>query len=255
MSAMLFNSLLFFVSCIFYFSVVVIGYRLFGRPFLYAWSALSIVIANIEVLIQVDMFGLHATLGNSIYACSFLVTDLLSELYGKKAAHKAVNIGVFTAVVWVIATQLMTAFMPNDTDFAMSSLKTIFELMPRLALASVFTYAVSQRLDVFLYHLVWKFTAKRWGKRKHMWSRNLTTMVSQTIDSIAFNIIAFAGVFEIPYLISITVVTIVVKMLCVISDTPFLYIMRRVGEKHHGFEVMTEDKGIMSIKEYEKLYK
>ena len=62
---------------------------------MYCFTAIATITANIEVLIMVDAFGMEQTLGNILFASTFLVTDIISEVDGKKAAQKAVNIGIF----------------------------------------------------------------------------------------------------------------------------------------------------------------
>ena len=83
------NSVLFILSIIFYLFAVVIAYKMFGKTGLYVFTAISAILANIQVCKNVDIFGLSTTAGNTLYAASFLVTDILSEKYGKKAAQKA----------------------------------------------------------------------------------------------------------------------------------------------------------------------
>ena len=62
---------------------------------MYAWIALATVIANIEVVKCVDIFGMPLTLGNITYGSIFLATDILSEKYGIKSAKKGIFIGFF----------------------------------------------------------------------------------------------------------------------------------------------------------------
>ena len=222
MSENLFNTLLFFGTVLLYCGGVGAAYWFFGKIGLYIWTALSAVIANIEALVQCNMFGLELTLGNAIYASSFLVTDILSEKYDKKSAQKAVYIGLFTAFIWVAATQMITLFTPNANDFIMPHLQKVFHVLPRIALASVFTYAVSQTLDIHLYHLWWKLTGKT---ERFLWLRNNgSTLISQLTDTIVFTLIAFAGLFPWQYIFTLCWTTYMVKALVALFDTPFLYL-------------------------------
>ena len=99
------NEILFLISIVFYLSGVLFAYKIFGKTGLYIWSAIGATLANIEAMKMVDMFGLSVTLGNALYASNFVVTDILSENYDKESANKAVNIGLFVTVIWVLATQ------------------------------------------------------------------------------------------------------------------------------------------------------
>ena len=59
------------------------------RDSMYCFTVFATIAANIEVLLLVDAFGMEMTLGNILFATTFLVTDILSETEGKKAAEKA----------------------------------------------------------------------------------------------------------------------------------------------------------------------
>ena len=75
------------------FGAILIVYRLFGKIGLFIWVPIAAITANIQVLKTIEIFGLTATLGNIVYATTFLVTDILSENYGKSDARKAVAFG------------------------------------------------------------------------------------------------------------------------------------------------------------------
>ena len=85
------NELLWIVMLLLNFAGILVMYRLFGRIGLYAWVPIAVIIANIQVIKTVQLFGLTSSLGNIVYATSFLATDILSENYGKKDAGKAVG--------------------------------------------------------------------------------------------------------------------------------------------------------------------
>ena len=84
------NELLLIISVIVIYSAVVLFYRFFGKAGVYCWTVLATVAANIEVTMVVDAFGMEQTLGNILFASTFLATDILSETAGRKAANKAV---------------------------------------------------------------------------------------------------------------------------------------------------------------------
>ena len=88
------------------FGGVLVAYRFFGKAGLYCWTVMATIAANIEVLILVDAFGMEQTLGNVMFASTFLVTDILSENVGKKEANRAVNLGIFTSIFFILISQL-----------------------------------------------------------------------------------------------------------------------------------------------------
>jgi len=206
--------------------LLIIGvYQLFGKIGLLVWIPISTIVANVQVIQTVDLFGYVATLGNIVYASSFLVTDILSEKYGKHEARKAVWIGFFSVISMTILMWLALRFLPLDDEVSQSSFKslqTIFTFMPRIVLASLSAYLISQFHDVWAFHF-WK----RKFKDKHLWLRNnLSTMVSQLIDSIVFTLVAFYGVFSTEVLWEIAATTYVLKWVVAAADTPFVYLAR-----------------------------
>ena len=78
------NELLILLSLVVLYGSVLLWMKLFGKQGLYGWTVIATIAANIEVLILVDAFGMEQTLGNVLFASTFLVTDILSESYGKK---------------------------------------------------------------------------------------------------------------------------------------------------------------------------
>lgn len=216
------NELLWLLLFIVTFGGLVIWYRLFGKGGLFAWIALAGILANIQVVKTIELFGITATLGNIIYASSFLATDILSERYGKRDANKAVGIGFCSIITMALVMNIALLFRPAPSDFSQDALKTIFSVMPRISLASLAAYGFSQFHDVWSYHY-WK---RRLPDRKHLWVRNnASTMVSQIIDTLVFVSVAFWGVYPFGVLVQIFITTYVIKWVVALLDTPFLYLV------------------------------
>jgi uncharacterized integral membrane protein (TIGR00697 family) len=223
------NELLWLAMLLANFLLIIIAYKLFGKWGLVMWIPVSVIVANIQVVQTVKLFGLAATLGNIVYATSFLVTDILSENYGKQEAKKAVWVGFFSLISMTLLMNMALHFKPLEGDeFALithEATATIFKLMPRIAVASLTAYLLSQRHDVWAFHL-WK---RRFHKENQLWLRNnLSTMVSQLIDSSVFVLIAFYGVFEPGVLFEIFITTYLLKWIVAAADTPFVYWARRI---------------------------
>lgn len=216
------NEILFLITLILNFSGILAAYKFFGKTGLYSWIAFSTIMANIEVVKCVDIFGMSLTLGNVIYGTNFLVTDILSEKYGGKDARKAVCIGFAAMVVFTILTQINLLYVPNSEDFASDAMKTLFSLTPRLCIASLTAYFISNILDTYTFEFLKKHN-------KHLWIRNnLSTMSSQLVDTVLFTLIAFYGVFSNAMLIELMITTYAIKVLIAACDTPFIYLARKI---------------------------
>ncbi len=218
------NELLWLFMLAVNFGAILLAYRLFGKIGLFIWVPIAAITANIQVLKTVEIFGLTATLGNIVYATSFLVTDILSENYGKSDARKAVAFGFFSMIVIVGLMNLALLFKPHSSDFADEHLRAIFTILPRITAASLVAYAISQLHDVWAYH----FWRSRFPDKRQIWIRNnLSTVVSQLIDTAVFTAGAFIGVFPFSVVLEIALTTYLLKVVVAIADTPMVYIARR----------------------------
>ena len=190
------NELILAASVVFIFGAVLLAYRLAGNAGLYCMTVTVTILSNIEVLILVNAFGMEQTLGNVLFAATFLITDILSENSGKKAANRAVFLGIGGSAFFALLTCSWMLYKPAESDWAMPSIRAIFSTTPRMVLASMSVYAVSQFLDVWLYHKWWDFTDRKFGQhRKFLWLRNNgSTLISQLVNTILFNLAAFAGI-------------------------------------------------------------
>ncbi|MFS0560319.1 queuosine precursor transporter [Terribacillus sp. 179-K 1B1 HS] len=219
------NDLLWIAFSIINFVLLLVMYRLFGRLGLFVWVGMATVLANIQVTKTIELFGLTATMGNIIYGTIFLASDILNENYGKKIARKAVGLGFATLIMMTVIMQFVLLFDPAPSDFAQSSLSTIFGFIPRVALGSLIAFAISQYVDVWLYALVKRVLPDD----KFLWVRNnVSTMLSQLLDTLVFCTIAFAGTYEGSVWMEIFISTYVLKFVVSIISTPFLYGAKRM---------------------------
>lgn len=228
------NELLLIASVFVYFGALVLFFRLFGKNGVFAWTVICTIAANIEVLILVHAFGIDATLGNVLFASSFLATDIISEIYGKKEANKCVYIGIAANISFILISQSWFLFVPAENDFMSPAIKTVFANTPRIMFSSIFAYAVCEIYDVWAYHFIWAKTEKKSGsKEKYLWLRNNgSTAVSQLINSVLFNVLAFAGVYPANTLFQIIAFGYVIFIFTTLLDTPFIYLARRIARKH-----------------------
>lgn len=222
------NELLWLAMLVTNFAAILLVYRIFGRLGLYVWIPIAAIVANIQVVKYVELLGITATLGNIVYASSFLVTDILSENYGRREARRAVAVGFASLIAMVVLMNLALLFEPHASDQAHPHLSAIFTLMPRIALASLVAYLVSQYHDVWAYN----FWRKKLPGTRRIWIRNnLSTLVSQLIDSVVFTLAAFYGTVPWAVLLEIVVTTYLLKAIVAAADTPLVYVASRWHRK------------------------
>ncbi|MFR4977896.1 MAG: queuosine precursor transporter [Butyricicoccus sp.] len=227
------NELILIVSLVLLFGSVLLFYRLFGKMGLYCMTVFATITANIEVLLLIDAFGMEMTLGNILFAMTFLITDILSENEGKRAANFSVAIGIGTCVLFILLSQSWLLYLPSVNDWAQPAFHTIFTNTPRMMLASLLVYAIAQIFDVWLYHTWWKLSTRWTGdSHKYLWLRNNgSTMISQLLNTVLFTIFAFWGTYDMPTMFSIILSSYVIFVVTSLADTPILYWARRMKEQ------------------------
>ena len=220
------NEIIFIGTVVIYLGFVLLMYKLFGKNGLFAFSIFGTLLGNIAVCKGIDLFGVATTSGNVLYASTFLVTDILSEKYGKKEASNAVRYSFAVMLMWLIGTQMILWFTPNESDFINDSLRVVFGLVPRITIASIVGYICSQNIDVFLYHFIWDKTGNNKSK---LWLRNNgSTLISQAIDTVIFVTIAFLGKYPTGVFFNIMWTTYFFKAIVALADTPFIYMARKI---------------------------
>lgn len=114
----MYNEILGLVTFIATFLLMVLMYRFLVNKGLIAWVAIGTIIANIQVIKTVEIFGISATLGNVMFASIYLATDILNDIYGRRVAKRAVWLGFSSTLIMIIVMQLSLHFIPAPEDMA-----------------------------------------------------------------------------------------------------------------------------------------
>ncbi|MBD3168784.1 MAG: queuosine precursor transporter [candidate division Zixibacteria bacterium] len=178
----------------------------------------SITIASVLASKIIDVFGFFVPAGIIAYSVTFIITDVVGELWGKDRARDCV-MGGFIALVVVLVLVQFALILPKAPFWEdENAFNSILGSTSRIIIASFIAYLVSQFHDVWAFHFWRKLTNTR-----HLWLRNnLSTAVSQFIDSFVFVIIAFYGVFPVWDLI---LGQWIIKMFIALLDTPIVYLL------------------------------
>ncbi|MBQ5998133.1 MAG: queuosine precursor transporter [Treponema sp.] len=229
------NELLIIITLLLSFGGTLLFLKVFGKGGLFAWIGICTVLANIEVTILVNAFGMEQTLGNTLFAATFLATDILSEIFGKKDAQKGVLAGIFTSLSFIMLSFMRVHYIPAEGDWASPFVHGLFTNTPRMLISSLIAYVVSESIDVSLYHAWWNFTQKKTGSRsKMLWFRNnFSTLISQFVNIVIFNFGAFSGIYTFSQLAAITASCYVIYIVTSLLDTPFVYLARTIT-RHSG---------------------
>lgn len=186
----------------------------------------ALVVSNLifQKFFYWDFFGIHTfeiSVGILPYPITFLITDIISEIYGKKKANQVVTAGIFASffsLLIVTASSAAPATEWSPIDNALFD--RVFGATAVAVFASMMAYLIAQYIDISIFHF-WK----RVTKGKHLWLRNnFSTFLSQFVDTftVLFLLCSF-GKIEWELFLSLLLSGFLFKVLVAALDTPFLY--------------------------------
>lgn len=184
-----------------------------------------VILTNTVGVKLFSAFGLILPVSIIWFPLTFLVTDIVSEMYGAKRARFLVIMGFTMSLILLGFSQIGINLQPSEIYAAGEAYVSIFGPVWRLLFASMAAYLLAQMVDVHLFHY-WK----RLTKGKHLWLRNnASTMISQFVDTVIVNVIflyknptVFTGDFS--DLMNIIFSVYLLKIAIAALDTPFCYL-------------------------------
>lgn len=186
-------------------SLFLLGFaHFFGKSGLYVYSVLALVMANIQVLkgVSFSFWSEPVALGTLLFSSTFIVSDVLTECFGAKTARMNVGLGFLSSLMVTCLMLLTLGLRPVEVDSlngqaflqAHSAMAVLFK--PSLAIfgASLFSYIISQLLDIFVFQKL-KDTFPTWA----LWRRSvLSTALAFLADNILFSSLAWVLFAENP---------------------------------------------------------
>ena len=186
----------------------------------------SLVVSNLifQKFFYWDFFGLYTfqiSVGILPYPITFLVTDIISEIYGAKKANQVVTAGIFASLFSLLIIFVANAVPATSTSPITNEVFTsVFGKSALAVVASMIAYLAAQYIDIYIFHF-WK----RVTKGKMLWVRNnFSTITSQFVDTLSVLLLLCS--FEIlPWDIftQLLISGFLFKLLIALLDTPLLY--------------------------------
>jgi uncharacterized integral membrane protein (TIGR00697 family) len=182
-----------------------------------------LVVSNIVSSKVIELWGLILPAAVIGYPLTYLLTDAISELYGEKRAKQVVYAGFWANLVMLVLVQA-TILLPSAPFWPhQEAYETIMSSSTRIVAASLLSYFVAQMADVKLFHAIKQRTGE-----KYFWLRkNVSTAVSQMLDTAIFITIAFYGTMPGEALLQMILFQYLVKTAIAVIDTPLSYLMVR----------------------------
>jgi hypothetical protein len=186
---------------------------------------------------EVTAFGaplFEISVGILPYPITFLITDLISEVYGQKKANRVVTAGIFASFFSmgiVLLADLAPAIESSPVDEVTFS--KVFALSPIAVLASMLAYLFAQYVDIAIYHF-WK----RLTQGRFLWMRNnFSTFTSQFIDTFTVvGLLCLFGVIPWDLFYGLVISGFLFKVFIAFLDTPFLYFFVYIFKKKFGLK-------------------
>jgi uncharacterized integral membrane protein (TIGR00697 family) len=225
--------------------------KLAYRIYLYlgALFITSLVVSNLifQKFFYWNPFGEFTVFGVSLfeisvgilpYPITFLITDLISEIYGKKKANEIVTAGIFASLfsmAIILVADVAPAIESSPIDDV--TFTEVFALSPIAVLASMIAYLLAQYVDIAIYHF-WK----RLTKGKYLWLRNnFSTFLSQFVDTFTVvGLLCVFGVLPWELFYGLVVSGFLFKIFIALIDTPLLYLFVYILKKRFKLAVSEE---------------
>lgn len=183
----------------------------------------SLILANTLGSKITTIFGVRVSVGIFFVPLLFLITDIISEVHGFKKARNFFWISVMSMIFALIMMYLCIQLPANETWANQDAYKNIFGSSIRMTIASIIAFLISQYHDILSFEF-WK----RKTNGKFLWLRNnLSTIVSQFLDTCIFMFIAFYKMtpkFTIPFIFSLIIPYWLFKIAFAALDTPLCYL-------------------------------
>jgi len=183
----------------------------------------ALVAANLLGSKITEIFGVRTSVGIFAFPITFLITDIVAEVHGKRKAQSFVITGLI-ALLLVLGLTILSVKLPAHKFFEHNeSYSAIFSNSIRMIIASIIAFLLSQLHDIWAFHF-WKEKTKN----RFLWLRNnLSTIVSQFIDTTIFMFIAFYLVspkYTVAFLFTLIIPYWILKVVFAFLDTPFVYL-------------------------------
>ncbi|MGM5484621.1 MAG: queuosine precursor transporter [Nanobdellota archaeon] len=181
------------------------------------------LLGNKITYLSIGDFTINFAVGIFAYPITFIITDIIHEVYGSKEAQKLIYSGMISIIFVLLLTIIAIHMPPADRFTYNESFKKIFGISARVLVGSFTAFAVSQMHDVWAFRLL-----KKKMKGKFLWLRNnISTIFSQFLDTTIFMFIAFYQTtpkFTAPFIFSLIIPYWILKIVVAAIDTPLVYL-------------------------------
>jgi uncharacterized integral membrane protein (TIGR00697 family) len=211
------NECIFFIHIFLLFGAVALAKR-FGKEALIVIVSLQVILSNLFVTKQIDLFGLNVTATDAYMIGSLVGMNLLQEYFGKDVAKKVLSINTFILIFFTAMALIQIFYKPSIHDSLHPSFLAILSFSPRIFISSIACFYLSQKLDVELFGKLRK-------KLSLPLAMALSLLISQALDTVLFSYLALYGLVH--SLSSIIIMSYAIKLITLFSMTPLTAFFRK----------------------------
>ncbi|NGX30827.1 MAG: hypothetical protein K940chlam8_00178 [Chlamydiae bacterium] len=206
------------ILCIVFFLIVCTK---IGKGALTGIIVIQMICANLFILKQINLFGMHVTTCDMYAIGAILGMNILQEYYGKQATHKCLLYSFICLFFFAIMSRFHTLYIPNIYDYTHQSYQNIISRMPRIFFASIFVFFITQMLDIKLFGFL----------KQRFVSLNLTIRILGSIVFIQFldsAFFSFLGLYGLVHnLRHVILVSFIIKLIVIAFSVPFVPLLQR----------------------------
>ena len=215
------NELIFLLH-IFLLIVMTLGCLKLGETALSAFIILMGICSNLFVLKQINLFSLNVTAADAYAICGIFSLNLMQEYFGKEKAKNLIFLNFFVMVIFGILCLVHTHYSPSLFDETNASYTKILSHSPRIIAASLVSYFISQKLDLFLFG---NFRRKLF-KNFIVLASVFSTALSQLIDTLIFSFLALYG--HMNSLTEVILFSLTIKYITIFCMSPVMNLSKKI---------------------------
>lgn len=196
-----------------------------GEKALNSWLCLVAIAMNLFVIKQINVCTLEVTSSDALTIGYFLGLSLIQEYFGSQAARKHVFLSFTCSLGFVLLSFVQLLYQPNHLDNSHHLFVSLLTPMPRIFIASIFSFLFIQFLDIFLFQKL----RTKWSGKWFTGRVGICLVISQVLDTIIFSYLALYKL--IPNIFDVMVFSLIIKLIVIITSLPFANLSRRVGNR------------------------
>lgn len=195
---------------------------------LFAAIFISVLLVSMIMAQKIFMvWGVPFTTAIIVFPVSYIIGDVLTEVYGYGATRRIIWMGFLACVLMVVFLEIAVALPPAPGWPHQGAFEVVIHNVPRTVTASLFAYLCGEFANSFLMAKM-----KVWTKGRYLWTRTIgSTVVGQGVDTSVFVLIAFWGTMPAPVLLSVIVSAYFFKVAYEILATPVTYLVVRTVKR------------------------